>query len=228
MREISLDTETTGFYPENGDRLVEIGCVELMNHMPTGKTYHVYINPERDVPEDAVKVHGLTTEMLKDKPTFREIADEFLEFIGDDPLVIHNAKFDVKFLNAELKWCHKRQIPMESAIDTLIIARKMFPGSRVSLDDLCRRYNVDNSKRTKHGALLDAELLAEVYLELLGGREPGLILGENNTSASTVFFDLTQEEKKPLKESRVFPVPEKDAANHEAFMKKIKNPIWDL
>ena len=115
---------------------------------------------------------------------------------------------------------------MESAIDTLIIARKMFPGSRVSLDDLCRRYNVDNSKRTKHGALLDAELLAEVYLELLGGREPGLILGEN--SASTVFFDLTQEEKKPLKESRVFPVPENDAANHEAFMKKIKNPIWDL
>lgn len=226
MREISLDTETTGFYPENGDRLVEIGCVELMNHMPTGKTYHVYINPERDVPEDAVRVHGLTTEMLKDKPTFREIADEFLEFIGDDPLVIHNAKFDVKFLNAELKWCHKRQIPMESAIDTLIIARKMFPGSRVSLDDLCRRYNVDNSKRTKHGALLDAELLAEVYLELLGGREPGLILGENSTS--TVFFDLTQEEKKPLKESRVFPVPEKDAANHEAFMKKIKNPIWDL
>lgn len=228
MREISLDTETTGFYPENGDRLVEIGCVELMNHMPTGKTYHVYINPERDVPEDAVRVHGLTTEMLKDKPTFREIADEFLEFIGDDPLVIHNAKFDVKFLNAELKWCRKRQIPMESAIDTLIIARKMFPGSRVSLDDLCRRYNIDNSKRTKHGALLDAELLAEVYLELLGGREPGLILGENNTSASTVFFDLTQEEKKPLKESRVFSVPEKDAANHEAFMKKIKNPIWDL
>lgn len=228
MREISLDTETTGFYPENGDRLVEIGCVELMNHMPTGKTYHVYINPERDVPEDAVRVHGLTTEMLKDKPTFKEIADGFLEFIGDDPLVIHNAKFDVKFLNAELKWCRKRQIPMESAIDTLIIARKMFPGSRVSLDDLCRRYNIDNSKRTKHGALLDAELLSEVYLELLGGREPGLILGENNTSASTVFFDLTQEEKKPLKESRVFSVPEKDAANHEAFMKKIKNPIWDL
>lgn len=228
MREISLDTETTGFYPENGDRIVEIGCVELMNHMPTGKTYHVYINPERDVPEDAVRVHGLTTEMLKDKPTFKEIADGFLDFIGDDPLVIHNAKFDVKFLNAELKWCRKRQIPMESAIDTLIIARKMFPGARVSLDDLCRRYNVDNSKRTKHGALLDAELLSEVYLELLGGREPGLILGENNTSASTVFFDLTQEEKKPLKESRVFSVPEKDAANHEAFMKKIKNPIWDL
>ena len=225
MREIVLDTETTGFDPYSGDRLVEIGCVELINHMPTGHVYHVYINPERDVPESSTKVHGLTFEMLKDKPTFKEIADEFLDFIKNDNLVIHNAAFDMKFLNAELAWLKKDPIPMESAIDTLLIARKLFPGARVSLDDLCRRFNIDNSKRTKHGALLDSELLAEVYLELLGGREPGFILGSD--SASTVFFDVKREEKKPVKQARVFEIPQTDAENHEAFLKKIPNALWN-
>ena len=224
MREISLDTETTGFDPYAGDRLVEIGCIELVNHMPTGKTYHVYINPERDVPESAVKVHGLTTEMLQSKPTFKEIADEFLDFIQNDSLVIHNAAFDMKFLNAELSWIKKDPIPMENAIDTLAIARKLFPGARVSLDDLCRRFEIDNSKRTKHGALLDAELLAEVYLELLGGREPGLIL---NKTAETVFFERKESEKSSARPARTFDIPKAEKDNHEAFMQKIPNALWN-
>ena len=173
MREVVLDTETTGLDPYSGHKLVSIGCVELENHMPTGKTYYRLINPERDVPEDAAKIHGLTNEILDKEPPFRDIADEFLAFIGDSPLVIHNAEFDMKFLNAELTWIKRPVIPMDRAIDTLLIAKRKFPGSRVNLDELCRRFGIDNTKRTKHGALLDSELLSEVYLELLGGREPG-------------------------------------------------------
>ena len=229
MREIVLDTETTGFDPYAGDRMIEMGCVVLENHVPTGETYHRFYNPERDVPEEVVKVHGITYEMLKDKPKFAELADEFLQFVGDSPLVIHNAAFDMKFINAELAWAKKDAIPFERSVDTLAIARKLFPGAHVKLDDLCRRFNIDNSRRTKHGALLDAELLAEVYLELLGGREPGLILGDIHKNVP-VFFAGKSEKKDSrttVREPRDFPIPAHDAENHEAFMKKIPNAIWN-
>ena len=166
MREIVLDTETTGFDPESGDRIVEIGAVELMGHMATGRTYHQYINPERSMPEEAFQVHGLGDEFLSDKPKFAEVGHAFLEFIGDAKLVIHNAAFDIKFLNAELKWMGLPQIPWNQAIDTLEIARKRFPGSPASLDALCRRFNIDNSSRTLHGALLDSETVSYTHLTL--------------------------------------------------------------
>lgn len=181
MREIVMDTETTGFEPESGDRLVEIGAIELMNHMPTGRTYHQYINPERDMPDGAFGVHGIGPDLLvpprpakegevllKDKPVFKQVAQDFIDFIGDAKLVIHNAAFDIKFLNAELRWIGLPQLEWERAIDTLAIARKKFPGSPASLDALCRRFGIDNSSRQLHGALLDSEILAEVYLELIG------------------------------------------------------------
>lgn len=178
MREIVLDTETTGFEPFEGDRLVEIGAVELIGHMPTGRTFHKYINPQRDMPESAFKVHGLSAEFLSDKPVFAQVAQEFLDFIGTDKLVIHNASFDMKFLNAELGWAGHDRLPDHQAIDTLDMARRKFPGSPASLDALCRRFGIDNSARTLHGALLDSEILAEVYLELIGGRQPGLVLAQ--------------------------------------------------
>jgi DNA polymerase-3 subunit epsilon len=187
MREIVLDTETTGFDPATGDRIVEIGAVELFNHMPTGKVYHQYINPERDMPEDAFNVHGLSEEFLSDKPVFADIADAFVEFIGESKLIIHNASFDMKFLNAELGWVKRVLLPMDQAIDTLEIARKKYPGAQNSLDALCRRFGVDNSGREKHGALLDSELLAEVYLELVGGRQPDLVLSGPSTNKSQRF-----------------------------------------
>ena len=162
MREIVLDTETTGFDPETGDRIVEIGAVELNGHVPTGNTYHQYINPERAMPEEAFQVHGLGDDFLRDKPIFKEVAQGFVDFVGDAKLVIHNAAFDMKFLNAELTWLGFPTIPWESAVDTLEIARRKFPGSPASLDALCRRYGIDNSARTLHGALLDSEILAEV------------------------------------------------------------------
>ena len=184
MREIVLDTETTGFDPAEGDRIVEIGCVELNGHLPTGRTYHQYINPERSMPESAFEVHGLGDEFLADKPVFAEIGRAFLDFVGDAKLVIHNASFDMKFLNAELSWMGLPALPMDQSIDTLAIARKKFPGSPASLDALCRRFGVDNSAREKHGALLDSEILAEVYLELIGGRQPD--------------FGLSAEPQKPI------------------------------
>lgn len=176
MREIVLDTETTGFEPSEGDRIVEIGGVELMGHVPTGRTYHQYINPQRSMPEEAFAVHGLGDDFLKDKPVFRDIAQDFVDFVGDAKLVIHNAAFDMKFLNAELGWIDRPLLPMDQAIDTLAIARRKFPGSPASLDALCRRFGIDNSSRTLHGALLDSEILAEVYLELIGGRQPDFAL----------------------------------------------------
>jgi DNA polymerase-3 subunit epsilon len=173
MREIVLDTETTGFEPGEGDRIVEIGAVELFNHVPTGRTFHQYINPERSMPAAAFQVHGLGDDFLRDKPKFAQIAAAFLAFIGaDSRLVIHNAAFDMKFLNAELGWAGHPVMPMDRAIDTVAMARRKFPGSPASLDALCRRFGIDNSAREKHGALLDSELLAEVYLELIGGRQP--------------------------------------------------------
>ncbi|MFX0545464.1 DNA polymerase III subunit epsilon [Roseovarius sp. S1116L3] len=226
MREIVLDTETTGFEPDQGDRIVEIGGVELLNHMPTGRTYHQYIDPKRAMPEDAFKVHGLGDDFLRGKPVFAEIADAFLEFVGDAKLVIHNAAFDMKFLNAELRWLNKRQLPWEQAIDTLAIARKKFPGSPASLDALCRRFNIDNGARTLHGALLDSEILAEVYLELIGGRQPGLILGQAQTQTSGT---ETQSSWRPA--PRPTPLParltEAEAAAHEAFIETLGDaPLW--
>ena len=179
MREIVLDTETTGLDPARGDRVIEIGAVELFNHLPTGNTYHVHINPERDVPKEAFAVHGLSTEFLRDKPVFETIAEGFLEFIADSPLVIHNAAFDVGFLNAELGFLRRAPLLPARIIDTLLIARQKHPMSPNSLDALCKRYGVDNTGRSKHGALIDSELLAAVYIELIGGRQPGLTLAEN-------------------------------------------------
>ncbi|WP_196260438.1 DNA polymerase III subunit epsilon [Pelagibacterium limicola] len=182
MREIVLDTETTGLSPQGGDRLVEIGCVELVNHVPTGQNHHVYINPERDMPEEAFRVHGLSDEFLRDKPRFAEIAPGFLDFIADSPLIIHNAPFDMGFLNAELEWCGRPRL-VNPVIDTVMLARKIHPGARVSLDALCKHYGIDNSRRTLHGALLDSEILAEVYLELIGGRQVALALSAEVLSA---------------------------------------------
>jgi DNA polymerase III subunit epsilon len=179
MREIVLDTETTGLDPLRGDRLVEIGCVEIFNRMPTGQTFHRYINPERDMPREAYEVHGLSTEFLADKPVFSSVADDFLAFVGDAPLVIHNASFDIGFINAELEKVARAAIPRERLVDTLLLARRKHPGVSNRLDDLCSRYAIDNSHRTKHGALLDAELLAEVYIDLIGARQSQLILAES-------------------------------------------------
>ena len=176
MREIVLDTETTGLDPNQGHRLVEIGCVELVNHFPTGNTWHKYFNPQRDMPEDAFRVHGISSEFLADKPLFESLADEFLDFIGNSTMIIHNAPFDMKFLNFELKRVRRRVLKMDQVIDTLALARRKFPGSQNNLDALCRRFKIDNSNRTLHGALLDSELLAEVYIELIGGRQAGLAL----------------------------------------------------
>ncbi|MBR9762012.1 MAG: DNA polymerase III subunit epsilon [Rhodobacteraceae bacterium] len=226
MREIVLDTETTGFEPEQGDRLVEIGGVELFNHVPTGETYHVYINPEREVPEEAFKVHGLNYEFLRDKPVFRDVARDFLKFVGDAKLVIHNAAFDMKFLNAELGWLNLPQLPWEQAIDTLAIARKKFPGSPASLDALCRRFGIDNSARTLHGALLDSEILAEVYLELIGGRQPGLVLAAGRRGG-----DAAQEEEDWRPRPRQTPLPsritEEERAAHQVFVDKMgDSALW--
>ncbi|MGI3164192.1 DNA polymerase III subunit epsilon [Pseudooceanicola sp. 200-1SW] len=226
MREIVMDTETTGFEPEQGDRLVEIGGVELLNHVPTGETFHVYINPQRDVPEDAFKVHGLSSEFLADKPLFRDVAQDFLDFVGDAKLVIHNAAFDMKFLNAELGWLGMPKLPWEQAIDTLAIARKKFPGSPASLDALCRRFGIDNSARTLHGALLDSEILAEVYLELIGGRQPDLVLGGGRKSRDTGPVD---ENWRPR--PRPTPLPsrltEDERAAHQAFVEKMgEAALW--
>jgi DNA polymerase III subunit epsilon len=178
MREIIFDTETTGLDPITGDRLVEIGCIELINRFPTGRTYHCFFNPQRDMPEQAFKIHGLTSEFLNDKPLFAEKADELLAFLGDAQLVAHNAAFDLGFLNAELGRARRPAVNRERLIDTLLIARRKHPGGANRLDDLCVRYSIDNSRRTKHGALLDAELLAEIYVELIGARQAQLVLSQ--------------------------------------------------
>ncbi|NOD33368.1 MULTISPECIES: DNA polymerase III subunit epsilon [unclassified Ruegeria] len=237
MREIVLDTETTGFDPESGDRIVEIGAVELWNHVATGETYHVYINPERGMPDEAFGVHGIGPDLLdnprppekgevtlKDKPVFAKVGHGFREFVGDARLVIHNASFDMKFLNAELKWMGAPLIPMEQALDTLAIARKRFPGSPASLDALCRRFNIDNSNRVLHGALLDSEILAEVYLELIGGRQPDFGLSTSASSASG-----GGEDWRPMPRGTPLPsrITEDERAAHEAFVEKLgESALW--
>lgn len=186
MREIVMDTETTGFDADKDDRIVEIGGIELVNHLPTGRVFHVYINPERPMPKDAFEVHGLGDDFLRDKPKFADIVQGFVDFIGDDArLVIHNASFDMKFLNAEFRRLGRPVLPWSRALDTLALAREKFPGSPASLDALCRRFGVDNSNRQRHGALLDSELLAEVYLELIGGRQPDLVLDQPRDSVAS-------------------------------------------
>lgn len=225
MREIVLDTETTGFEPAEGHRLVEIGCVELMRQIPTGRTYHIYLNPEREMPEDAYRIHGLSDEFLSDKPLFADIADDFLDFVGDAPLVIHNAAFDMNFLNAELSWAKKPLLPMERAVDTLLMAREKYPGAAATLDALCRRFEIDNSNRTLHGALLDAELLAEVYLEMMGGRQHGLSFaadGANGRGGA----DGAGKKRREMRAARDFPVPESELAAHRALLEEIGETLW--
>jgi len=225
MREIVLDTETTGFDPATGHRVVEIGCVELINHMPTGETFHVYINPERDMPPEAFNVHGLSEEFLSDKPLFADVAEKFMNFIGDARLVIHNADFDMKFLNWELQMLGIPTMPRERALDTVAMARKRFPGSPASLDALCRRFGIDNSKRDKHGALVDAELLAHVYLELIGGREPALALAASSSRQAAANEGQTEivRETRP---ARPHAASEEERAAHGEFIAKLTDALW--
>jgi len=219
MREIVLDTETTGLDPFTGDRIVEIGAVELFNHMPTGEVYHQYINPERDMPAGAFAVHGLSIEFLSDKPVFAAVAKGFLDFIKDSRLIIHNAAFDMKFLNAELDGCSQPKIPMGQALDTLAIARKKYAGAQNSLDALCRRFGIDNSNRTLHGALLDSEILAEVYLELIGGRQPDFALKVvQNTGGNTLGGDYAPPQRPTPLPSRI---SEEESAAHLEFIKEL-------
>jgi DNA polymerase-3 subunit epsilon len=229
MREIVLDTETTGFEPSEGHRIVEIGAVELFNHMPTGQTYHQYINPERAMPREAFDVHGLGDDFLRDKPVFRAIARAFLDFIGDAKLVIHNAAFDVKFLNAELKAVNLPTLAWDRAIDTLAIARAKFPGSPASLDALCRRFGVDNSRREKHGALLDSEILADVYLELIGGRQPDLILapGKSETAPQKVAAAASAWRAYPRPTPLAARLTADEAAAHDGMVQKLGDAsLW--
>ncbi len=225
MREIVLDTETTGIEPLDGHRIIEIGCVELFNHLPTGNHLHLYVNPERDVPAEAVAVHGLTTEFLADKPTFSEIYFQFLDFIEDAQLVIHNAEFDLKFLNHELKQVGHGGLNGSKVIDTLLVARKSFPGSPASLDALCRRFAIDNSARELHGALLDSEILAEVYLELLGGRQHGLGLALE-TGAAAVGAINESISKRAHRASRNYSISEKEQELHNELLEQLKDPLW--
>ncbi|MFT6168273.1 MAG: DNA polymerase-3 subunit epsilon [Celeribacter sp.] len=242
MREIVLDTETTGFDPLTGDRLVEIGAIELDNHLATGRTYHQYINPKRTMPAGAFGVHGIGPDILEpprparadevtllDKPVFKDVAQEFLNFIGDSTLVIHNAAFDIKFLNAELKTAGLRQIPWEQALDTLAIARKKFPGSPATLDALCRRFHIDNSNRSLHGALLDSEILAEVYLELIGGRQPDLVLAPNPQDGKTAGTSDTSQQWRPKRRETPLPsrLTDDEAAAHAAFVQAMGDgALW--
>jgi len=221
MREIVLDTETTGLDPKSGHRIVEIGCVELINHVATSVTYHQYINPERDMPAEAFRVHGLSEEFLGAQPVFSEISEEFLTFIGDSPLIIHNAEFDMGFINAELERLKLGRLDMNRGIDTVRMARKRFPGAPANLDALCKRFQIDNSNRELHGALLDARLLADVYLELTGGRQQGLELANASTH-----MNAGPQVSATAREPRTHePNPEEEAA-HQAFIEKLDEPIW--
>lgn len=225
MREIILDTETTGIDPQQGHRIVEIGALELFNHVPTGKSFHCYLNPQRDMPKEAEAVHGLSADFLKDKPAFEAVAEEFLTFIADSTLVIHNAAFDVGFLNAELGYIRKPQIEGSRIVDTLALARKKFPMAPNSLDALCKRFGVDSSRRTKHGALLDSELLAEVYLELIGGRQISLSLRENKSRTGILSIGQTGAK---VKRERALPprLTEDEIAAHGALIQSL--PVKSL
>ena len=219
MREVALDTETTGINPGSGHRIVEIGCVELVNHVATGRTFQRYVNPGRDMPEEAFGVHGLSAKFLAGHPVFARVVDDLLEFLGESPLVIHNAGFDLAFLNAELARLDRPPLPPDRAIDTVQLARRKFPGAQASLDALCRRFQIDLSDRTLHGALKDARLLADVYLELIGGRQPGLAL-------AAVGAGTAGTGERPARPPRPHaPTPEEDAA-HANFLGDLDKPVW--
>lgn len=226
MREIVLDTETTGLDPKRGDRLIEIGCIELFNRFPTGREYHCFINPERDVPKEAQDVHGISTEFLKDKPLFSKVAQGFLDFIASDQLVIHNAQFDIGFLNFELERIGLPPIGMERVVDTLALARRKHPGAKANLDALCKLYGIDNSKRTKHGALVDSLLLADVYIELLGERQAAFGLAANSGGTATAGL-VTRKKAEPRKTE----LPSRLSAGardaHRVFIEKIgAKAVW--
>jgi DNA polymerase-3 subunit epsilon len=222
MREIVLDTETTGLDPNSGDRIVEIGCIELINHIPSGRTYHQYINPERDMPVEAYNVHGLSTDFLMSYPIFSAIVDTFLEFIDDGLLIIHNADFDMGFINAELVKLNLKKLNMDRSLDTVRLARQKFPGAPANLDALCRRFNIDNSNRQMHGALLDARLLADVYLELNGGRQTDLGL----TGALALNDAASSHQKSIIRPPRHHSVSPEDEARHKAFIETLNDALW--
>lgn len=229
MREICLDTETTGLDPREGHRLIEVACIELVDKVRTGRFFHKYVNPRRDVPQEAFNVHGISTEFLQDKPIFDHIAHEFMEFIEGGTLVIHNAAFDLKFLNYELGLVGIDPIKKDNVVDSLHLARKKFPGSPASLDALCKRFNVDLSRRTKHGALLDTELLCDVYIELRGGAQEGLNFGvkKDENEGNDVMIDLAEFKNKEIIKSRNFRLSDDELKAHEEFIKKhIKDSIW--
>jgi len=220
MREIVLDTETTGLDPATGDRVVEIGCMELINHMPTDQMFHCYINPERDMPQEAFNVHGLSTEFLAGHPVFADVADEFIKFIDDSPLVIHNARFDVGFLNAEFERLGHATISMDRTVDTVSMARRKFPGAQASLDALCRRFQIDLSDRSLHGALKDARLLAQVYLELIGGRQPDLELAKKDKKLTVATTE------RPVRPPRPHAPTAAEKKAHAAFIDRLEEPVW--
>lgn len=230
MREVIFDTETTGLDPRTGDRMVEIGCVEMVGRVETGRTFHAYFNPERDMPIEAERVHGLSSDFLATKPRFAELADDLLEFLGDAPLVAHNAGFDFGFLNNELERIGRAPVDMERMVDTVALARKKHPGAKNSLDALCTRYGIDRSHRVKHGALLDAELLAQVYVELTGGRQIGLGLAESETvvelSATTITATGTAQAERPARPPRPHAPSAEELERHRAFVAGIENAIW--
>ena len=233
MREIVLDTETTGISPREGHRIIEIGALELMHHLPTGRSLHLYINPERDIDEGAIAVHGITLDFLADKPIFADVAEKFLGFIGSDPLVIHNAGFDMAFINSELTRVNRPVLPMEQSIDTLAIARKKFPGAQANLDALCRRFEIDNTHRDLHGALLDADLLASVYIELLGGRQPGLLLDMDQHPKNESLRDKAVEDPcfhidaKNTRPTRAHAPTDEELIAHAQFLACLKDPVWN-
>ncbi|MEO8619386.1 MAG: DNA polymerase III subunit epsilon [Sphingomicrobium sp.] len=227
MREIIFDTETTGLDPAGGDRMVEIGCVEMFNRVETGRTFHAYFNPQRSMPSEAERVHGLSEIFLSDKPLFADLVDDFLEFIGDSPLIAHNASFDFGFLNNEMKLCARDPVCVTRMVDTLVLARTRHPGAKHSLDALCTRFGVDRSQRVKHGALLDAQLLAQVYVELTGGRQIGLGLaakaGEDAQSGSVFMPPIDR----PARPPRPHSASEAELQRHREFVALIANPLWD-
>lgn len=226
MREIILDTETTGLDPKRGDRLIEIGCIELFNRFPTGREYHCFINPERDVPREAQDIHGISTEFLKDKPVFKKVAQDFLDFIAADQLVIHNAQFDIGFLNFELELVGWPPIGMERVVDTLALARRKHPGSKVNLDALCKLYGIDNSKRTKHGALMDSLLLADVYVELLGERQAAFGLVAKGTAAAGP-GRAKHKKAEPRKVALSSRLTDDDRAAHRTYIETLKTKaVW--
>lgn len=225
MREIIFDTETTGFDPLSGDRLVEIGCVELVNRVPTGQTFHAYYNPQRSMPSAAEAIHGLSDIFLSDKPLFSHGVDDLLDFLGDSPLVAHNAKFDFGFLNHELNLCARSLISMERMVDTVAMARQRHPGAKHSLDALCTRYGIDRSHRIKHGALLDAELLAQLYIEMTGGRQIGLVLGVE-TKAEVEVQRIIARQSRTIRLARPHMASPEELERHAVFITALQSPLW--